>query len=412
MPVQAATGGRRTFGITDVRVHGFRSARDVSFAPGAMCALVGEASAGKSNLLAAIRAVVDPAAAPLTPDDAARGGDGQVSIGVTFADGARASLQGRPGEAAVSGGAAPPPTLFLPAEARTGAVIAGDAPPPAEIFERAVADGNRTRGSRAWSVLEGFEACCSAGLSGVLFLIEEPELHLRPQAQRYLYRRLRELALAGNQVIYSTHSPSLLNVGRLDEVVFVERRPGTGTRALQPQSVTADEDFRVMTEFDTARNELFLARAAVLVEGWTEKLVLPFVFGSLGHDVDRDGISIVECGGKPNLPLFARICSAAGVPFVVLHDSDRKSSGRFVAAERALNELIAETAGAERVIVLDPDLEAIAGLEGDRRKPERAWREFAGRAPDEMPAQLVRLAELVVELASSAPEGGPPAGGG
>ena len=37
-----------------------------------------------------------------------------------------------------------------------------------------------------------------------------------------------------------------------------------------------------MTEFDAARSELFLARAAVLVEGLTEKLVLPFVFAALG----------------------------------------------------------------------------------------------------------------------------------
>jgi hypothetical protein len=62
-----------------------------------------------------------------------------------------------------------------------------------------------------------------------------------------------------------------------------------------------------MTEFDAARSELFLARAVVLVEGLTEKLVLPFVFAALGHDVDRQAISIIECGGKPNLPLFARI---------------------------------------------------------------------------------------------------------
>ena len=49
----------------------------------------------------------------------------------------------------------------------------------------------------------------------------------------------------------------------------------------------------------------------------TEKLVLPFVFSALGYDVDREAISIVECGGKPNIPLFARICIATGIPFVV-----------------------------------------------------------------------------------------------
>jgi predicted ATP-dependent endonuclease of OLD family len=166
--------------------------------------------------------------------------------------------------------------------------------------------------------------------------------------------------------------------------------------------VSADEDFRVMTEFDAARSELFLARTVVLVEGLTEKLVLPFVFAALGYDVDREAISIIECGGKPNLPLFARICRATGVPFVVVHDSDRKTSGRLSPAERALNTLIAETAGTERVIMLDPDFEAIAGLTGHRRKPERAWREFADRSAAEMPADLVRVAELATSFLRTA----------
>jgi hypothetical protein len=328
---------------------------------------------------------------------------------VTLADGGVAALAGRLGRQAVTGPAALPPVLFLPAEARAGGVLADPSPhgkgtaEAIEIFRAALAHDRRTSTAQALSVLDALESCCARGLGGLLLLIEEPELYLRPQAQRYLYRLLREFALAGNQVIYSTHSPAFLNVARLDELVFVERLPQTGTRALQPEQVSADEDFRVMTEFDSARSELFLARAAVLVEGLTEKLVLPFVFATLGHDVDREAISIIECGGKPNLPLFARICRATGVPFVVVHDSDRRASGRLVAAERALNALIADTAGDERTVVLDPDFEAVAGLRGHRRKPERAWREFASRPSSEMPAPLVRVAELAISLARAEP---------
>ena len=55
-------GEGAAFGLERLRVRGFRSALDVSFAPGRLCALVGEANAGKSNLLLAIRALLDPAA--------------------------------------------------------------------------------------------------------------------------------------------------------------------------------------------------------------------------------------------------------------------------------------------------------------------------------------------------------------
>jgi AAA ATPase domain len=335
--------------------------------------------------------------------DVAEDADGEISIRVELSGGGVAVLEG--GRHAVRGTAALPAVLFLPADARADAVLAepsprgAEAPRAAEIFRRALADDRGTTARQALSVIAALEACCSLELTGLLLLIEEPELYLRPQAQRYLYRLLREFALAGNQTIYSTHSPAFLNVARLDELVFVERLPESGTRALQPEPVSADQEFRVLTEFDAARSELFLARAAVLVEGLTEKLVLPFVFAALGHDVDREAISIIECGGKPNLPLFARICKATGVPFVVVHDSDRRPSGKLVAAEEALNALIVETAREERTIVLDPDFEAVAGLEGKSHKPERAWREFASRPAAEMPRELVRAAKLAISLA-------------
>jgi predicted ATPase len=393
----------RRFGVIGIRVSGFRSARDVSFAPGPLCALVGEADAGKSNLLAAIRAVLDPAAAPLTAADAAAGGGGHISIRADLAAGGEASLDGNPPDDVVLTQHHTPNLLFFPAEARAGPVLTGmsartDSSEVLEIFRQAVDRRQRSSAGRALSFIDALEDCCARRVAGLLLLIEEPELYLRPQAQRYLYRLLRELSTGSNQVIYSTHSPAFLNVARLDELVFVERFPSTGTRALQPKAVSADEDFRVMSEFDAARSELFLARVVVLVEGLTEKLVLPFVFSALGYDVDRQAISIIECGGKPNIPLFVRICKAIEIPFVVVHDSDRRPSGKLVAAERAVNALIADSAGEERIIVLDPNFEAIAGLAGRNRKPERAWREFAERAAEEMPAQLVRVAELAVSL--------------
>jgi hypothetical protein len=393
------------FGITEVVVKGFRSARDVSFSPGPVCALVGEANAGKSNLLAAIRAVLDPGAAPLTAADAVDDGGGPISIRVRLAGGAEVALQGSPGRHAINGPESLPPVLFLPAGARADAVLAEGNPegagaaPALEIFRGALAPYPPTSTAQALTVIDALESCCSLGLSGLILLIEEPELYLRPQAQRYLYRLLRKFSLAGNQTIYSTHSPAFLNVVRLDELIFVERVSRTGTRALQPEPVTPDDDFRVMTEFDAARSELFLARAVVLVEGLTEKLVLPFVFAALGHDVDREAISIIECGGKPNLPLFARICRATGIPYVIVHDSDRRASGKFVAAERALNALIAESGAEGYTVVLDPDFEAVAGLAGHSRKPERAWREFASRPSGEMPEPLLRAAELAISLA-------------
>jgi AAA ATPase domain len=403
VPGAEAARAAPRFGITAVEVRKFRTARDVVFSAGPLCALVGEADAGKSNLLAAIRAVLDPAAAPVTADDAAAGSDGGISIRVELAGGREFALDGTAEADAATERDAAPPVVFLSAEARASDLLPeaarGDGDERVDIFRRAFGRPAATAAGKALSLVGAVESCCGNGVAGILLLIEEPELYLRPQAQRYLYRLLREFARDGNQVIYSTHSPAFLNVSRLDELVFVERLPSTGTRALQPAPVSPNEDFRVLTEFDAARSELFLARAAVLVEGQTEKLVLPFVFSALGYDADREAISIVECGGKPNIPFFSRICSAIGIPFVILHDSDQRPSGRLTPADRALNALINETAGNARVIALDPDFEAVARVAG--HKPERAWREFAKRTAAEMPEELVRAAELALSLAGA-----------
>jgi hypothetical protein len=392
-------------GLASVEVRGFRSARSVSVAPGAVSALVGEANAGKSNLIAAIRAVLDAEAAPLQPSDQAEGGDGTISIRLGFAGGGQAVLEGSPTHHSLDLPSTAPAVLFLPAAERGTTLVAGGlgaaarATPALDFFRKALSGRGSSSTAPALAFVEALESCCTSGVRGVVLLIEEPELYLRPQAQRYLYRLLRQFADAGNQVIYSTHSPAFLSVGRLDELVFVERLPQTGTHTAQPQPVTPDEDFRILTEFDTARGELFLAHSVLLVEGQTEKLVFPFVFSALGYDHDREAISIVECGGKPNIPLFARTCRAVGVPYVVVHDGDARPSGKPIASERALNALIADSAEKKSTVVLEPDFESVAGIKGHRNKPERAWRRFASLPPDEIPVLLRRAAELAVELA-------------
>ena len=52
----------------------YRSARDVELELGPVTALVGEARSGKSSLLAAVRALLDPAAPPSPEDVRGRAG--------------------------------------------------------------------------------------------------------------------------------------------------------------------------------------------------------------------------------------------------------------------------------------------------------------------------------------------------
>ena len=401
------------FGLTGVHIHGFRSLKDTSFRPGTISAIVGEPSTGKSNLLSAIWALLDPDAAPLSAADVAEDDHEPIRIAGELADGSAICVEAEPPDGPRAEGSPRPPALFFPAGLRDGPLVAPpgpDSPHPVEQMRDAVARAehggtwSRTAGgtAAAHGLVAGLESWRESGLTGVVVLMEEPELFLPPQAQRYLYRLLRLVASQGNQVLYSTHSPAFLNVVRLDELVFTERRPEEGTLLLQPDPLPADEEFRAYSEFDSSRSELFLARAAVLVEGLTEKLALPFVFGTLGYDPDRERISIIECGGKGNIPLFGKISKAVGLPFVAVHDRDAPPAADPSDAERLLNAQIADVAGDDRV-ELAPDFEGVAGLHGDRQKPARAWRRFAELGPDAVPEALTRIVERAVALARRDP---------
>ena len=393
-----------SFGLDRVRIRGFRSARDVSFEPGALCALVGEPGSGKSNLLAALWRLMSVSAPPLVQGDLSAQGEGRLLVEASIG-GRTVTLEERPSRAPLRQGE-PPPVLFLPAALRSDEVVAsatslhGSAARVLALLSPGPVSAGGSAATPALALLAGVDAWCAAGIVGLVLLVEEPELYLRPQAQRYLYRLLRELAARGNQVLYSTHAPAFLNVARLEDLALVEHRLPGGTTVFQPQPLPADESFRALSEFDAERSELFLARAVVLVEGRTEKLVFPFVFRALGYDPDREAISIVECGGKPNIPLFARICDAVGLPYLVVHDRDAPPGRDPIQAEAVVNAEIAVVAGPDRTIVLEPDFEAVAGLAGHSHKPERAWRSFAaGERP--VPAQLVRAVELALQLRAS-----------
>lgn len=389
----------------------FRSITDVSLRLGPLSAFVGESGAGKSNLLAAIRTLLD-SRVPTTVSDVVQCGR-SIRLDGTLTTGKDIRVELAPPRNRVMRDGQGLPVVFLPASLRDEGIVAEPAP-TAPSARRAVdllhhelasltgpgKSHGRPATAPAVALVAGIESCCAAGIEGLVVLIEEPELYLRPQAQRYLYRLFHRLASMGNQVMYSTHSPAFLNVARLDELVLVERVLEGSTGVMQPEPLPPDDELRALGEFDAERGELFLSRAAVLVEGRTEKLVLPFVFDALGHDVDREAITVIDCRGKSNIPLFARVCEAVGIPCLAVHDRDAAPGAEPIASERNLNDRIAVIVGRERTIELAPDFEGVAGIRGHLHKPARAWNRFRSLVPADIPEPLERVVRLALAAAA------------
>jgi putative ATP-dependent endonuclease of the OLD family len=386
-----------------VSIQGYRAARELEFEPRSVCALVGEASSGKSTVLTAIWTLLEAAAPPPTIDDvSSHGSTGRIHLEAAFERGS-IFLDARPPDTLNLNRAGAPPVLFMPANLRSRTLVAPATGPGAadvaELFRPPLPEHHWSAADGGLQLVQGMERLLASNLRRFVLLIEEPELYLSPHAQRHLYRVLRSLAQKGNQILYSTHAPVFLSVDRLEELALVRHTRDAGTTLFQPEPLAEAESFRALSEFDSDRAELFLARAALLVEGRSEKLTFPLVFEALGIEADKEGVLVLECGGKGNIPLFARICNACDIPYVVVHDRDAPQGKRPIESEAVVNRQIREVARRWRTVVLVPDFEAVSGVDGRGRgrKPQKAWRRYRGNG--DVPEPLLLAVEKVLRAA-------------
>ena len=383
--------------IRDVKVTNFRTARDVSLDLEPISAFIGEPGAGKSNMLAGIVVLLDPEVG-IESTDVSRG-HFSAKLEATLSDGRAISTELEDDRVTSTGNTDDLPGLVvLPAHLRDTTLLARTNDHPDAVRCADIIGQELELSAPRVALVRALERC-AAEVSGVVFVVEEPELFLAPQGHRHLRRLFHELAESGNQVLFTTHSPGLLDVSRLEEIHLVSRDRQGVTAVEHLQALDADDEFRALCEFDAERAELFFSRAAVLVEGMSEKQAFPYVFRSLGYDVDKEAFSIVDCGGKTNLPLFVEICRRAHIPYVMVFDSDIRGPNKPSDELLQLNRRLRKAAGRDRYVELNPDLEGVLHIHGKTNKPKRVVRHIRSLPTGEVPTTLRRVVEYTVAMA-------------
>jgi hypothetical protein len=151
----------------------------------------------------------------------------------------------------------------------------------------------------------------------VIFGIEEPEIFLYPSAQRSLFDSFKKLS-EKCQIFYTTHSPNFVDVVRAHEIEVLKKDEDLGTIPLMKSGLVteawlAKSEFKIYTQFNTHRNELFFAKKVLLVEGVSDKILFATLAAERwGVDLDKCGIVIIECGGKSGVNYFAGVCVLMG----------------------------------------------------------------------------------------------------
>lgn len=149
-----------------------------------------------------------------------------------------------------------------------------------------------------------------------LLLIEEPEAHLHPQRQLRLMQFLQKQVAAERgdqqqiQIILTTHSPNLVSVLPLSNMVVV--RGGAAFALAEGQTKLDKNDYRFLERFlDVTKANLFFARGVMIVEGDAENILIPTLAKLIGRDFTEYGVSIVNVGGV-GLGRYSRVFQREG----------------------------------------------------------------------------------------------------
>src|SRR5690606_33651576 len=198
---------------------------------------------------------------------------------------------------------------------------------------------------------------------GMILILDEPESHLHPIAQKWLAKQMHSLAESGLQIIITTHSPYFINLEYLPAIYIVSKDEQT-----KISNITAEEFAQFSTDTGAVRataetilpfyaahsktnilSGLF-AKKIVLVEGETEELSLPIILEGVGLDVLKEGIANIGVGGKGNLAKWWRLFTALNIPTFICFDNDSSDDKQGLKRKESLKAIGIQDEAIEEVL--------------------------------------------------------------
>jgi len=164
-------------------------------------------------------------------------------------------------------------------------------------------------------------------------LLDEPALTLHGRAQADFLRFINERLAPDSPVLYTTHSPFMLEADRLERVRIVEDSgPPTGATATsEVLAIDSDSLFPLQAAlgYDLAQN-LFIGPNNLIVEGISDFIYLKIMSQlclRTGRPQLDDRWRILPAGGAANIPTFVSLVGR-NLDITVLADADAKAMQR------------------------------------------------------------------------------------
>lgn len=188
--------------------------------------------------------------------------------------------------------------------------------------------------------------------SDIILLIEEPEIYQHPIKQVRFYDAFKEITEFFNrksgiriQIIFATHSEKFVSIKDISNIRIISKINTLEEVITQARSLSIENFSRGMASvvgaakplsneafaaglhiFNREVSEGFLAEKIILVEGVSDRAILEAALLCQNSSAQKEGISIIEVGGKTKIdkPLYA--FRSLGIPVHVVFDNDSASN--------------------------------------------------------------------------------------
>lgn len=126
-----------------------------------------------------------------------------------------------------------------------------------------------------------------------LGLVEEIEAHLHPQVQLKVIKSLMELEKT--QLIITTHSPNLASKVPLENQIIC--RNNDAFPMANSYTKLSEDQYVFLDKFlDVTKSSLFFAKGLILVEGWSEELLIPVIADKIGYNLIDNEVTVINVG--------------------------------------------------------------------------------------------------------------------
>jgi predicted ATP-dependent endonuclease of OLD family len=151
-------------------------------------------------------------------------------------------------------------------------------------------------------------------------------------------------------------------------------------------SIGLNEITRIASKFDDSLKEIFFAKQVVLTEGPADKIATQCALEKLNLNLDKENISVVDCGSNSAIPDIAKILKNFRIPCYLLIDEDPENTNT-----QKLIKNLKSLLGSENIFLQSPNLERLFGLPSKPSKKESLeffHRWFQSNSPPEVYLRL------------------------